>query len=58
MLALEQRMMCVGNNRLGGGGGLKHKGGDWKTKSRVYLGNWPMRVKWTGPPSVILGGPK
>ena len=48
MLALEQRVMCVGNNRLGGGGGggMKHKGGDWKTKSRVYLRNWPVRVKW------------
>ena len=28
------------------GGGSRHKGGDWKTKTRVYLRNWPMRVKW------------
>ena len=29
----------------GGGGGFKQKGGNGNTKSRVYLRNWPMRVK-------------
>ena len=28
----------------GGGGGVETQG--WKTKSRVYLRNWPLRVKW------------
>ena len=46
MLALEQRVMCVGNNRLGGGGG---GGGGGELNTRGGPGRPKARFNFRGP---------